>query len=146
MPCYYAYPIYDGDRIEALVSMDFDLPTRSGLEAKLQESNIFLRNLLMSSVDGVIAADKKGRILIFNEASAEVFGYSVEEALSRVNIEDIYPDAQEREVMRMLRSEEYGGKGKLQSYQVDVVAKDGQRQWVFGRSCPLLRRSPVGGG
>ena len=28
MPCYYAYPIYSGDDIEAFVSMDFDIPTR----------------------------------------------------------------------------------------------------------------------
>ena len=28
--------------------------------------------------------------------------------------------------MRNLRSDEYGGKGKLQSYQVDVISKDGK--------------------
>jgi two-component system, NtrC family, sensor kinase len=127
LPCYYAYPIFDGDKIEALVSMDFDLPTRSGLEAKLQESNIFLRNLLLSSVDGVIAADKKGRILIFNEAAAQVFGYSVEEALDRLDIRDIYPARNELEVMRMLRGEEFGGKGKLSAYQVDVLSRDGEK-------------------
>src|SRR5210317_978345 len=42
MPCFFAYPIYSGDKIEAFVSMDFDLPTRGGLEEKLQRSNAFL--------------------------------------------------------------------------------------------------------
>jgi PAS domain S-box-containing protein len=127
MPCYYAYPVFDGQKIEAVVSMDFDLPTRSGLEARLQETNIFLRNLILSAVDGVIAADKSGRILIFNQAAADVFGYSVEDALEHLNIRDIYPGDQEHEVMTMLRSDSHGGKGKLCSYQVDVLTKEGQR-------------------
>ncbi len=126
MPCYFSYPIYSKDKIEAFVSMDFDLPTRSGLEDKFQQSNVLLRNLLFSALDGVIAADKKGKLFIFNEAAAEVFGYSVEEALLDVNIRDIYPDQKELEVMRMLRSEKYGGKGKLKSYQVDVLNKNGE--------------------
>ncbi len=126
MPCFYAYPIYSEEEIEAFVSMDFDLPTRGGLEERLQRTSAFLRNLIRSSVDGVIAADKKGKILIFNDVASEVFGYTEEEALSGLNMRDIYPDKKAFEVMRMLRNDEYGGKGKLRSYQVDVVGKSGE--------------------
>ena len=126
MPCYYAYPIFSGDEIEAFVSMDFDLPTRGGLEEKLHRSNAFLRNLIFSSVDCVIAADKKGKILIFNEPASQVFGYTEDEALNHLNVRDIYPDKQAFEVMRNLRSEEYGGKGKLKLYQTDVITKHGE--------------------
>ena len=51
----------------------------------------------------------------------------MEEALSSLNIRDVYPDDGAREVMRKLRSEEYGGKGKLKTYHVDVLAKSGER-------------------
>ena len=125
MPCYYAYPIYSGEDIEAFVSMDFDIPTRGGLEEKLQRTNAFLRNLILSAVDGVIASDMKGKILIFNEAATKVFGYTTDEALNTVNVRDIYPGEKAFEVMQDLRSEDYGGKGKLRSYQVDVISKDG---------------------
>ena len=125
MPCYYAYPIYAGDDIEAFVSMDFDIPTRGGLEAKLQRTNAFLRNLIFSAVDGVIASDKKGKILIFNEAATKVFGYTIDEALNTVNVREIYPGKNAFEVMQNLRSDDYGGKGKLRFYQVDVISKDG---------------------
>jgi len=125
MPCYYAYPIYSGDDIEAFASMDFDIPTRGGLEEKLQRTNAFLRNLIFSAVDGVIASEMKGKILIFNEAATKVFGYAIDEALSSVNVRDIYPGNNAFEVMQNLRSEDYGGKGKLSSYQVDVISKDG---------------------
>ena len=126
MPCFYAYPIYSGDEIEAYVSMDFDLPTRGGLEEKLQRSNAFLRNLILSAVDGIISSDKKGKILIFNDAAEKVFGYTVDEALNHLNVRNIYPDNNAYEVMRNLRSDDYDGKGKLKSYKVDVISKYGE--------------------
>ncbi|MEW6671585.1 MAG: ATP-binding protein [Thermodesulfobacteriota bacterium] len=91
-----------------------------------KQSNAFLKNLILSSVDGVIAADKTGKILIFNHAAEEISGYSADEALNRMNIRDVYPGDGAREVMRKLRSEAYGGKGKLKSCQVNVLKKDGE--------------------
>jgi len=125
MPCYYAYPIYSEKDVEAFVSMDFDLPTRGGVEERLQRTSAFLRNLIHSAVDGVIAADKKGNILIFNNVASEVFGYTEEEALTGLTMRDIYPNNKAFEVMRELRSDKYGGKGKLRSYQVDILSKNG---------------------
>jgi PAS domain S-box-containing protein len=127
MPCYYAYPILSGDDIEAFVSMDFDIPTRGGIEEKLQWTNAFLRNLIRNSVDCVIAADKKGKILIFNTAAERLFGYTEDEAINFVNIRDIYPGNSEYEVMRKLRSEEYGGKGRLRGFNVNILNKHGEK-------------------
>jgi len=126
MPCYYAFPIYEEGRIEAFVSMDFDLPTRQGLEEVLQRANIFLRKLLISAADAVIAADKKGRILIFNEMAAKILGYEAEKVLQEIEIVDLYPDDMAYKVMKMLRSEDYGGKGNLRSYPVDLMANNGE--------------------
>ncbi|MBI4765028.1 MAG: PAS domain S-box protein [Deltaproteobacteria bacterium] len=130
IPCLYVYPIFNqnsqDNSIEAFVSLDFDLSTRGEFEDKAQSSNAFLRNLILSAVDGVIAADKKGRILIFNDMAAELFGYSVEEAMESLDIRDIYPDHKELEVMKALRSDDYGGRGKLRSYEVEVLHKNGE--------------------
>ncbi len=112
MPCYYSYPIYEGDDITEFVSMDFDLPTTGGLEERLQQSNALLRNLIQSAVDCVIAADKKGHIIIFNDSASEAFGYTEDEALQGLNIRDIYPDKLEYEVMGKLRGELFGDVGK----------------------------------
>jgi PAS domain S-box-containing protein len=126
MACLYCYPIFSGKKVEALVMMDFDLPILEGLEEKLHRSGAFLRSLILSSVDGVIAADKTGKILIFNDAAVEICGHGVDEALNRLDIRDIYPGDGAREVMRKLRSEEYGGRGKLKGYRVDLLRKDGE--------------------
>jgi two-component system NtrC family sensor kinase len=127
VPCLYSYPVFSGRDIEAFVLLDFDFPALDALEEKLRRTNSFLNNLIHSAVDCVIAADMTGKIFIFNDSAAEVFGYRVEEALNELNIRDLYPGDGARDVMRRLRSDEYGGKGKLKTYHVDVLAKSGER-------------------
>ena len=117
------YPIYAEGAIDALLMVDFDLPRIGKLEDELRRSNAFLKNMINSAVDGVIAADRKGKIFIFNQSAAEVSGYSVEEALESLYIQDVYPNQGAWDIMKKLRSEEYGGKGKLKEYHVDVLGK-----------------------
>ena len=69
----------------------------------------------------------RGKIVVYNENAAEIFGYSVEEALENLNIRQIYPDHIEYQIMRKLRNPRHGGRGKLRSHKVDVVHKDGKR-------------------
>lgn len=126
VPCLYAYPIHTDGQIEAVASMDFDLPTIGGLEEVLQQSNALLRNLIRSSIDGVIAADLKGKLIIFNDAASQITGYSEEEALQHMDIRDLYRSKNiAYEIMAKLRSDSHGGPGKLRSYHVDVVNKNG---------------------
>jgi len=125
--CLYAYPLLSGGEVEAVVSMELDLPPVTRVEEQLQRSNALLRNLIISALDGVIAADKRGKVIIFNDAAAEIFGYTVNEALEHLDVRNIYPDGMERAVMRQLRSDVHGGRGKLRSYQVEILHRDGRR-------------------
>jgi len=125
--CVYAYPLLSGREVEAVVTMELDLPPRTRVEEQLQRSNALLRNLITSAVDGVIAADRNGKVIIFNDAAAAIFGYTVAEALEHLDVRNIYPEGREREVMRQLRSDDHGGRGKLRSYQVEVLHRDGTR-------------------
>ncbi|MEJ5360029.1 MAG: ATP-binding protein [Desulfobacterales bacterium] len=125
--CVFAYPLLQDGRLEAVVALEIEPAPRSLLEEQLRRSNAFLRNLITSAVDGVIAADRKGRVIIFNDAASEIFGYTVEEALAGLDVRRIYPDGLEREVMRQLRSPEHGGRGKLRSFPVEVLHRDGSR-------------------
>ena len=109
-----------------MIILDSEKSSLVSLEERLRQSNAFLKNLILSSVDGVMAADRKGKILIFNDAAAEISGYSIDDAINHLDIRDIYPQDGAYEIMRKLRSDEFGGRGKLQSCQVDVLGKDGQ--------------------
>jgi PAS domain S-box-containing protein len=125
--CLYAYPIHDDDGQEVLTIFNFELPALDGLEEELRRANSFLYNLLQSACDGVIAADMSGKIIIFNDEAAKVTGHSVEAALDHLNITSIYEGDGAKEVMRHLRSDDYGGKGKLKKYRINAIGKDGQR-------------------
>lgn len=127
--CLYSYPVFRENEVNALVMLDFDLQAIRNVEERRIRSNGFLRNLIHSAVDGVIAADMKGNIIIFNEAAAQMTGYTVQEALNTITIRDVYagdPGDGAREVMRMLLSPEYGGEGKLISYHIDGKNKHGE--------------------
>ncbi len=121
------FPIYTNGAIEALLMVDFDLPRLGKLEEQLRRSNAFLKNMLNSAVDGVIAADRRGKIFIFNESASEVSGYSVQEALETLYIQDLYPDRGAWNIMQKMRGEDYGGKGKLKEYHVEVLGKNGEK-------------------
>ena len=108
-----------------MVIIDSPDASLESLEERLRRSNAFLKNLLHSSVDGVIAADKSGKILLFNDAASEISGYSEGEALTSLNIRDVYPDGGAYKIMAKLRSDQFGGPGKLKSYEIDVLHKDG---------------------
>ncbi len=124
--CRYSYPIFSEGKIDAIGVLKFEQPSREEMEEKLQRSNAFLRNLILSSVDAVIAADKTGKILIFNDAAVEISGYSVNEALESLDIRDVYKGDGAKKIMRKLRNDDYGGKGKLKSFHVDVIGKNGE--------------------
>ncbi len=125
--CLYAYPITDDDGQEAMTIFNFELPALDGLEEELRRANSFLYNLLQSACDAVIAADMTGKVIIFNDAAAEVTGYSVEAALDHLNIKTFYEGDGAREVMRHLRSEACGGKGKLKKYHIKAFGKNKEK-------------------
>ncbi len=125
--CLYAYPVPSSGSIESIAILNFDFPALEGLEEELSRSNAFLHNLIQSACDGVIAADMNGKIIIFNDAAAQSTGYSVEEALATLNIRDFYEGDGAKEVMRRLRSEDYGGKGKLKKFRITALGKTGAK-------------------
>ena len=91
-----------------------------------EQSNALLHNLILSTVDGVIAANMQGRIFIFNDAAARILGYSSQQALGGMNIRSLYPGGSAEEVMRRLRGDDEGGRGKLSSCQVVFISKSGE--------------------
>jgi len=103
-----------------------DITERKKMVNEIRQSNEFLTKLIASSGDGIIAADMKGNIITFNKAAEELLEYRAEEVMGKVNIVDFYPAGGAKEIMRKLRSEDYGGGGRLIPQQVTVVTKYGE--------------------
>lgn len=103
-----------------------DLTERVQMEMELRKTNEFLQNVIRSSVDGIIAADMKGNIIIFNEGAERLLGYRAEEVIGKVHITQLYPPGVAKKIMRRLRSDSYGPKGKLPTTPTTIVAKTGE--------------------
>jgi two-component system NtrC family sensor kinase len=103
-----------------------DLTERVLMENELRKTNQFLQNVIRSSVDGIIAADMKGNIIIFNEGAERLLGYRAEEVIGKLHITQLYPPGVAKKIMRRLRSETYGPKGKLPTTPTTIVAKSGE--------------------
>ena len=125
MTCVYSYPLKNNTDKNAIVVLDFDLASINIIDRDRQSSNAFFRNLIHSAPDAVIAADRTGKVLIFNETASQLSGYTVHEALSGLNIKTLYPNGMAYTLMKLLRSDKHGDKGKLKEYKLDARHKNG---------------------
>ena len=106
--------------------LNVDLTRRKLMEKELREAYDFMNKIVQSSPNSITATDMKGNILIWNQAAEETIGYQADEVIGKMNIRKIYPEGLARKVMQLLRSEEYGGAGRLHSYPMVYVRRDGE--------------------
>jgi PAS domain S-box-containing protein len=113
---------------EGAVLVSFrDVTVERETARELAKTKEFLESLIDASVDAIIAADLKGRILVFNKGAERIYGWRAEEVVGIKHISELYPPGVPREVMRMIRSPQYGGVGRLENARVDVVDREGRR-------------------
>jgi len=96
------------------------------LERELSGAKDFTQKLIQSSTTAIIAADRRGKILTMNPAAEELTGYSLREVQERITIENLYPPGQAREIMKILRDESLGGKGKLHLSRFTIIHASGE--------------------
>ncbi len=104
-----------------------DIGERTQIEKELRKANHFLNKIIQSSVDAIIAVDMKGWIIIFNQGAERILGYKAEEVIHKIHITELYAEGEAYEIMKKLRSEDYGGVGKLATAtRVTLIDKSGQ--------------------
>jgi len=106
--------------------LNIDISERIRMQRALEEKNRFLSNLLDSSVDCIVAADTKGTVIFFNKAAERLTGYTSEEVIGKFHITKFYPLDVAKDIMRKLRSNDFGGRGRLESLRITLRAKNGQ--------------------
>lgn len=91
----------------------------------------FQRNLIEDSIDGIIATDDRGNIVIFNEAAEKVFGYANKEVIGKMDVANLYPPGRSKEVRKDLNGDGYGGAGKLVNYETTILNRAGNEVPVW---------------
>jgi len=85
----------------------------------------YLEQLIESSPDIVVAVDRAGTIVFYNDGAEKNLGYTAAEVLGK-NVALLYPSLEEaRRVMRAMRSEEWGGPGKVKNFETIFVDRWG---------------------
>jgi len=104
-----------------------DLTKHIEIERQLHHANSFLNNIIRSSADGIVVVDNDGKVLIFNEGAERILGYSAEEVVgNRLASFNIYSSEVAKEIMRGMRSNDYGLPGKVTSLRITLVSKAGE--------------------
>lgn len=91
----------------------------------LEQTRDFLNNVIESSPDAIVAALQDGTIVLFNRAAESILGWSKAEAIG-MGVENLYPGQGAHKVMSMLRSEDHGGSGRLDTRREVVVDCEGR--------------------
>jgi PAS domain S-box-containing protein len=103
-----------------------DITRTKTLEQMLYGIREFLDRVIQSSASAIVSADCKGRILIMNQAAEELFDGSSSD-IKQLNVMDLYPKGVARELMKKLRDDSYGGRGKLPITQVNIRTISGEK-------------------
>ncbi|MFP3868393.1 MAG: PAS domain S-box protein [Desulfobacteraceae bacterium] len=104
-----------------------DLSDSIRIKRELHQANKFLHDIIHCSVDGIVVLDNKGVPLIFNEGAERILGYQAAEVVGHPEVlHQFYPKKLASEMMRRMRSDDYGPPDKLPSTRLTFRAKDGE--------------------
>jgi PAS domain S-box-containing protein len=94
---------------------------------ELRKAADFQRNLIQSSIDGIMATDQSGTIKVFNQGAEELLGYSADEVIGRMHIDDTAPQGVAETIRRSFGSPDHGGKDRLVNYETALLSRGGTR-------------------
>jgi PAS domain S-box-containing protein len=87
----------------------------------------YFQKLVESCPDIIIAVDKQGTIIFYNDGARQNLGFSPEEVLGK-NVLEIYPSLDEAlRVMAAMRTDEAEGKGRVSNFETIFKTKKGDR-------------------
>jgi PAS domain S-box-containing protein len=86
-----------------------------------------LERLVARSPDVVVATDRSGKVVYYNDGASRILGYAPDEILGSF-VGQLYPDiAEAKRVMAAMRDAGYGGRGVVETFQTTFLSKTGER-------------------
>ena len=109
--------------ISALAAQTARVLHNARLFQQVNETKNYLENLLKSSADAIVTADRRGRVIYFSPGAEQMLGWAAKDALSRPMMRFLYHGKKEAKSLlgELLRSK------KIQSYECDILHADGGR-------------------
>jgi PAS domain S-box-containing protein len=111
---------------EAAIFSFRDVTLARELERELRRTSEFLKRILNSAVDGIIAANMRGTIVLFNQSAERICGYRAADVIGRMSVRRLYAPGVAHEVMRLIRSAQHGGGGRLEPVRRQLITATGE--------------------
>jgi PAS domain S-box-containing protein len=93
---------------------------------ELKAAHDFQKNLIQSSIDGIVGVDAAGTMVVFNEGAERLLGYAGEAIIGKKQMDAIYPPGVGDEIREELASESHGGSGRLVNFENKVISQAGE--------------------
>ncbi|MGD9023000.1 MAG: response regulator [Deltaproteobacteria bacterium] len=93
---------------------------------ELRTAHDFQKNLIESSIDGIIATDRVGTVIVFNQGAERLLGYAADEVIGKMDMNRISSRAMAASMKDGLSTEAYGGSNRLVNYEGSVTSKNGE--------------------
>jgi diguanylate cyclase (GGDEF)-like protein/PAS domain S-box-containing protein len=108
-----------GGRVTHVIGTGLDITARRQAENEVREAKEYLENILTNSADPIGIVDSRGRIIQWNKAAEQVFGYSFGELEGKSSFA-LYADNDELQAMLShLRRN-----GSVRGYEIHLKKKD----------------------
>jgi len=105
----------------------------------------FQKNLIESSMDGILGCNEAGKVMIFNKAMERLLGYSKKDALDRLSLDQVFPPDERIHFNSLLSSEAYGGKNRLFLHETSLLSCAGNRIQVQISAAVLTEDKTISG-
>ena len=97
---------------------------------ELLKSIAFQRNLIESSMDGILGCDDSGTVVIYNHNMEQLLGFPKQDVLHKMTFKQFFPANNLASFMDELSGEAYGGKNRLMLYETHLIQ-------ISGREVPV---------
>jgi len=83
----------------------------------------FQKNLIDSSIDGILGCDKGGVVVTFNRSLERMLGYSKDEVVRTMSSSQLFAAGETERFKEALASEEFGGRNRLYLFEANLLSK-----------------------
>ncbi len=112
---------------------------------ELLKTIAYQRNLIESSIDGILGCDENKQIIIFNKSMGKMLGYDGHEVLRRMTFNHFFSSEEELRFFAELEGERYGGENRLFLYETTLTGKSGRKVPVQVSATALYDQDEVNG-
>ncbi len=105
----------------------------------------FQKNLIESSMDGILGCNETGKVMIFNKAMERLLGYAKKDALDHLSLDRIFPPEERIRFNAVLSSDAYGGKNRLFVHETSLLSGTGKRIPVQISAAVLTEEKTING-